>query len=55
MNNTLQAAYSQQIAVRTDFDVLAAVDIGVLGNREALVTSSGVETVACCSSCVAMG
>ncbi|MEE1752746.1 hypothetical protein [Streptomyces sp. SP18CS02] len=55
MEKTLYVVYSDSLAVEAEFDVLGAAEVGVLGAHAPFVTESGVETVACCSSGVAMG
>ncbi|MER7765560.1 hypothetical protein [Kitasatospora sp. NPDC096140] len=42
-------------AVLVEFEPVAALNLGVLGARDAATTDSGLESVACCNSIVATG
>lgn len=54
MENVL-AVVNAPTAVLTDFDPIEAITLGVLGDKEAYATDSGMESVACCNSVVATG
>ena len=43
------------LLVDQDFDPLAARDLGVLGTRRPLATTSGVENLCCAHSLIATG
>ncbi|MDW4903367.1 hypothetical protein ACF07U_12570 [Streptomyces californicus] len=42
-------------AVLVDFEPIAAINFGVLGEQEASATDSGLESVSCCNSIIATG
>lgn len=42
-------------AVLIEFDPIEAINFGVLGEKEAFATDSGLESVSCCNSIIATG
>ncbi|WP_159011658.1 hypothetical protein [Streptomyces sp. NRRL F-5123] len=54
MNSSL-AVVDAPSNIVVDFDPVAAIDTGVLGDQEPLATESGLESVSCCNSVIAFG
>jgi len=52
---TPRVALGPALIVEPTFDVVEAFRFGVLGERDALATTSGVESVSCCHSLIATG